>query len=405
MNESGLLREVSLKKSFCKPLKDSNNFSFILISPTIEVEFTAHSYGTMFEWISVLNSTSSALAPELNGQAVNLWTEIQYEVFEREYYELLRTLEDNPTYQILLIEANFLARPSNNEDFQIERGVLRNDTLVKYEDENLKSAFQISGATPDKIIERLAGVYGPDSDFIHLIISTHRSFIDPVLFFMALLSRMDPISKEYTFNSWKSVIRLRSISVILKWMATSWRADFQSEVMQKLVLHFLQGITMPFTNDTERDKGLAIYQKKFDYLLTALIPKSEDDLENIESRKTVVGRKTVVSLNTSFSLTSFSQRSTTKESITKESILSVSSDDKKKIEFADVEADEFVNALTLQEHARLHNITTTSLTVHLWTSPKEDSFAASVKPITDAVDSFNRVIYQDLISVELLGCN
>jgi RasGEF N-terminal motif len=138
------------------------------------------------------------------------------DIFEREYRILLHQIEtrdSNLTLYDVKFEA-FLNDPSLPKEM-VERSMFRinsgDEGVIKYDPELPKTPFNIAGASLDKILERLTDVYGPDQEFITLIIHTHRCFTDSPTLLKKLIARMSPILKqnEGNMSGWKPVIKLR----------------------------------------------------------------------------------------------------------------------------------------------------------------------------------------------------
>ncbi|KAJ3330456.1 hypothetical protein HDU91_003570, partial [Kappamyces sp. JEL0680] len=273
--QSETYMEVNLKKSAALCLHKPNEFSFVIVTLTAEMVFTASSYARLIEWVAVINSVSSSLSPEL--VLLNHSAREMYEnIFEREYQKFLVYL-NSPESRQLLFDSEFsklvTTRSTCSLNSTFGAPLLRSPSvegdLIKYDaDAAVKSPFAIAGITLDKLVERLTDVCGPDPGFIKLVLHSHRCFTDSIVLMHKLIARMNVKSGSGEVEAWKPIIKLRSISVIYKWMCSCWESDFGRVDMKEAVQQFLMAISSPFADDSAQDTSLDdIYLVKFNDLL------------------------------------------------------------------------------------------------------------------------------------------
>nr|KAJ3418885.1 hypothetical protein HK105_007708 [Polyrhizophydium stewartii] len=233
------------------------------------------------------------------------------------------------------------------------------------DEEGLQTPFHVTQATLDKLVERMTSSYGPDKNFISMMLHTYRHVTNPVTMMTKLTARLHvsaPLESDpdalASNESWKPVLKIRTISVVLTWIKHMWVPDFVTPEMREELDKFVRAIRGSF-GSSERDKALdESHAHEFQLLaghLRGVIKQLEIEHDARAAQTTDVPRHP--------------------PPLTKQ-------------EFLGLDLVELARHLTIREHEQLCDIKPIHFLLRLWTD-KDPIVEREVQPITNMVGSFN----------------
>ncbi|KAJ2994047.1 hypothetical protein HDV02_001900 [Globomyces sp. JEL0801] len=323
-----------------------------LIYSESQLRCIVSSYQQLVSILAVVNSVAIAI-PDSSHNSENCG-DIQPELFTKEYEVLIQLLQ----------KECFVEKAGTNCE------KLENVTQALYRVTSVDQPlpFDISSISLEKLVERITDIHGPDHQFNLMILYTHRCFTDSTTLLKHLTARMNPITENLTAEEceWIPIIKLRTISLVYKWIKIIGVIDFINPDTHAALRTFIDSIT--FINTPLRH----VYETEFQTLKSYL---TKVQLSITRDRRS--GSFATIQSN----LGNITITNTTAGS------------PKKKLEFSAIDADDMGNVLTVKEQEAMSRISTLSLILHLWGSHKSPLISNEIRYINECVEAFNNLSY------------
>ncbi|KAJ3324440.1 hypothetical protein HDV06_006851 [Boothiomyces sp. JEL0866] len=382
-----IITEMGLKNSFSKPLKNTNDFDFIVKNNDSEIKLQAMTYKKMIELIAMFNSVSAVVSEGFGSNIKLNDFDMHFEIFDREYRILMDNFDRLPYFSSKiddsLVDEN--VPPALFRINSIADGI---DNIQYLKDGNGKmiSPFEISSVKLDKLVERMTDIYGPNENFIWMVLQCYRGFIDGVTLLRKFQGRLHPVLPPNDENhQWKPVIKLRTIAVVFTWVNKIYSPDFVRDDMKTQVNFFAKAITDSFGSSKADQELDSKYKVQFSQLQQTLMCLIQQKGLNPRASKLSSDRRTsMLSTVSSNDKKRLSLQTTSSFNTEKPAVISPT-DKKKEIPFLDLDCDDLANALMLKEKEMLQSVTPLSLVLHTWESQKETIIQEEISCVNDII--------------------
>ncbi|KAH6584821.1 hypothetical protein BASA61_007189 [Batrachochytrium salamandrivorans] len=365
--------EIRLENCVAMPVRSTTENVFEITYPDGKLRCYPQTYASMIMWVSTINTSSSNISP-WHGVSKSPLEDFHMDIYSKEYHSLLSALRDETGMTDEAAAALGVEVVSENLPHSPIRQKSMDDfgkPIVQYrpDTDGVQTPFHIVQATIEKLIERAIDSHGPDKQFISMILHTYRHIIPASSFLELIKARLhvlDPpkdASNEDSFSIyWKPVLKIRAISMVYFWIKSIWSPDFVYPDVRESLERFvvaIQGSFGPLPSDKELDD---LHCSEFRLLSGHLrgVIRRRDALYTAPAPAMAEGATSPVVI---------------------------------KQGFLDFDSVDLARQLTLLEQDQLCIIKPIHYLLRIWADEKDPIIERELRPLNDAVSSFNTVSF------------